>query len=256
MKPLPILEHDDVPVEQLVAGLMRLLRRGLPVGEAAAGSLLPNLKNVVARSVHTDVAVSRLDALNELLPRLLAGIEDERYSEACRILFGIAVGTRRTTLTARRRQAADLLGYGLDHFRTRVEPELVRGVAEVLRRDLLRYKSRVKRAAASLEPTGDTPQLTADDLTAEEELISRIWQHVYGLRAELIAHLRLAEHEGYEGQAEDHRQAAGRQHDGLRELIEEYVGAYGENLIEHGKAEFSVEALERLAGWRSERYRE
>lgn len=58
--------------------------------------------------------------------------------------------------------------------------------------------NRVKRAEESLEPTGDTPRLGPEHLTAEEELISRIWQHVYGLRAEVIAHLRLSEQEGYE----------------------------------------------------------
>lgn len=250
MGTLPILDYSDVTADQLAAELDRVLRRGLPAAEKAAVAVLPNLKNVVARSVHPDVSLSRLDAFNELVPRLIGKIEDAMYADACRMLFGVAPGTRRTTLTARRRQAAGLLGYGIDHFRTRVEPELVRAVAELLQRDLLRYKARVKRAEASLEPTGDTPTLTAEHLTAEEELISRIWQHVYGLRAELIAHLRLLQEAGYEGQAEDHRQAAGRQHDRLRKLIQEYVETYGKRLIAHGEAEFSVEALERLAGWR------
>jgi len=53
----------------------------------------------------------------------------------------------------------------------------------------------------------ETPRLGPEHLNYEEELIS-IWQHVYGLRAELIAHLRLSREEGFEAQAEDHLRAA------------------------------------------------
>lgn len=229
--------------------LRRLLRSGLPAAQTAAGDLLPNLRSVLARAIHPDMALSRLDALNELLPWLIDQIEDETYAEATRTLFGLAIGTRRTTLTERRRRAASLLTYQVDHFRTRIEPEVLKALAELMERDLLRYRSRVKRAVGTLEPTGDTPGLTAEHLTAEEELVSRIWQQVYGLRAELIAHLRLVDHPGYEGQAEDHRQAALRQEEHLRGLIQEYVRRYGKQLIRHGEAEFAVEGLERLAGW-------
>lgn len=245
-----MLDHGAVSQEELAAELARVLRRGLPVTEASAGTVLPNLKSVFARAVHPGDALSRRDALNDLLPALIAKLEDETYREALRMLFGLAPGTRRARLTDRRRQAADLLHYNVDHFRTRIEPEMVTAVAEEIQRDLLRYKGRVKRATEALEPTGDTPRLTVEDLTAEEELISRIWSRVYGLRAELIAHLRLVDQEGYAGQAEDHRQLAGREHDELQALIREYVTTYGKQLIAHGETEFAAEGLERLAGWR------
>ncbi|MDQ3576199.1 MAG: hypothetical protein M3443_01045 [Actinomycetota bacterium] len=244
----PVVE--TIGANELAGELSKLLRLGLPATERSAGDVLPHLKSVLARAVHPEEALSRLDALNELLPRLIGKLEDETYREAAQILFGLAPGTRRSRLTDRRRQAADLLAYNVDHFRTRIEPEMMRAVAEQVQRDLLRYKSRVKRAANTLEPTGDTPRLAVEHLTAEEELISRIWQHVYGLRAELIAHLRLQDQAGYQGQAEDHRQAALRQHEDLRRLIQEYVQTYGKQLIQHGEAEFAVERLERLAGWR------
>jgi hypothetical protein len=222
---------------------------GLPVLEANVPALLLDLKSVYARTVVPSEPLSRLHALNELLPRLIAGLNDGRYREAAQVLFGLAPGTRGTTLTARRRQAANLLGYNVDHFRTRVEATVIEGVAVAVHDDLLRYLSRVKRSAESLEPTGSTPRLGPEHITAEEELVSRIWQHVYGLRAETIAILRLAEQHGFEAQAEDHRQAAIRQEAELRELVQEYVETYGKQLIAHGDAEFSVEALERLAGW-------
>lgn len=243
------IDHTAVSQEQLVEELARLLRRGLPGTEASVGAVLPNLKSVFARAVHPSQPLSRLDALNALLPRLVDRFEDETYREATRILFGLAAGTRGTSLTARRRQAAAQLNYNVDHFRSRIEPELVRAAAEEVQRDLLRYGSRVKRAVESLEPTGDTPRLGPEHLTAEEELVSRIWQHVYGLRAELIAHLRLVQHPGHEGQAEDHRQAALRQEAALRELVREYTETYGQALIPHGEAEYAVAGLERLAGW-------
>lgn len=229
-----------------------VLRDGLPIEEADAPELLLNLRSVYARAVAPAEGRSRLQALNDLLPRLIAGMADANYREAVQVLFGLAGGTRGTTLTARRRQAADLLSYSVSHFRTEIEAKLVRAVAAVVHDDLLRYAPRVRRAMESLEPTGDTPQLGPEHLNHEEELISRIWQHVYGLRAETIAVLRLSKEEGLDAQVEDHRQAALRQEELLRSVIQEYTDTYGKQLIRHGDNEFAVEGLERLATWTSQ----
>lgn len=242
------LSPGAISLDQLTKALKPILHKGLPANLAAAGELV-NLRSVAARAVHPDDLLSRLDAFNQLLPRLINELADGTYAAAAAILFGTLPGTRRALLTNRRRQAADLLGFSPDHFRQEIEPELLNSLGELLHRDLLRYRSRIKRSLASLEPTGDTPKLTQEDLTAEEELISRIWQHVYGLRAETIAHLRFAQLPGYEGQAEDHRQAALRIGDELQKLLKEYVKTYGQ-LIRHGEVEYAAEALDRLAGWR------
>lgn len=233
----------------LVVALRPVVATGLPVTEETAGELLTNLRSVYARAVVPSEVRTRLAALNELLPRLIVGLNDPLYREAVQILFGLAPGTRGTTLTARRRQTAKVLGYNEDHFRTRIEHDLIQAVAIALHDDLVRYQGRVKRAVESLEPTGDTPRLGPEHITAEEELISRIWRHVYGLRAELIAYARLSEEEGYEAQAEDHRQAAGREQAELHQLLKEYTETYGERLIRHGETEYAAEALGRLAGW-------
>lgn len=235
--------------EALTEALRPILATGLPVTEEPAGELLPNLRSVYARAVVPSEQRTRLAALNELLPRLIAGLNDPLYREAVQILFGLAPGTRGTKLTARRRQAAKLLDYNEDHFRTRIEKNLLQAVAIALHDDLVRYQGQVKRAVESLEPTGDTPRLGPEHITAEEELISRIWQHVYGLRAELIATTRLSEEQGYEAQAEDHRQAAARQQTELQGLLKEYTETYGQRLIRHGETEYGVEAVERLVGW-------
>lgn len=238
-------------VEQLTKALDAVIDKGLPIRSLDIAPLLVQLRSVYARAVIPSDPESRLQALNALLPRLIATVGDAAFREALQILLALAPGTRGTNLTARRRQAADVLGYSASHFREEKEADLVEAVARLVHDDLLRYHSRVKRASESLEPTGDTPSLGPEHLTHEEELVSRIWQHVYGLRAELIAGLRLNEADGFEAQAEDHRQAALRQRDELQVLLKEYVDTYGEQLIRHGEAEYGVEALERLAGWES-----
>lgn len=55
--------------------------------------------------------------------------------------------------------------------------------------------------------------------------------------------LRLSEEEGLKDQVEDHRQAALREEEELRSLIQQYTETYGEQLIRHGDAEFAVEGL-------------
>jgi hypothetical protein len=239
----------SVTTDELVGWLRPILAKGLPVKERVAGPLV-QLRSVYARAVIPSDSQSRLQALNELLPRLMASLNDATFREATQVLFGLAPGTRGTTLTARRRQAAELRGYSLDHFRAQKEAEMVDAVAVALHDDLLRYRSRVKRAVAYEEPTGDTPRLGPEHLTHEEELVSRIWQHVYGLRAELIAVARLSDQDGFERQVEDHRQAARREEETLRTLLEEYAQTYGEQLIQHGEAEFVADAIGRLVGWR------
>lgn len=237
-------------VDELAGALALALAKGLPVREREAAPVLPSLRSVYARAVVPSDPASRLQALNELLPRLIGTIADPVYREAVQMVFGLAPGTRGSTLTARRRQAAGVMGYSLDHFRSVIEGQVIEAVAVLVQADLLRYHMRTKRAVESLEPTGDTPRLDAEHLTHEEELVSRIWQHVYGLRAELIGFARLDEEEGFRQQAEDHRQTALRQEAALQELLREYSDTYGKSLIRRGQAEFAAEALERLVGWR------
>jgi len=245
--PEPIHVETSVPLQK---ELQRALKFGLPLSESTAGTLLPHLRSVVARSIHPDDLLSRVDALNQLLVRVIVDLPDDDLGPAAQILFGIAAGTRRATLTARREKSAALLDYDNDHFRKRVEPKIVELVAIALHRDMLHYKSRGRRAPAAEEPTGDTPSLKEEDLTDQEELVSRIWQHVYGLRAELIATGRLSGQPGFEAKAEDHQQAARRQHRELRRLIDEYVATYRERFIRQGDTEYDAEGILRLAGWR------
>jgi hypothetical protein len=236
-----------IDIEGLRAALDKVKRKGLPTKLATAG-VLAELRSVYARAVHPYDPQSRVGALNQLLVRILAEW-DGQEGEALRILYGIASGTRDTNLTYRREKAASVVAVSFDHFRLSSELHLVEDLAEALYADLLRYKRRIRRAAEAEEPTGDTPALTVDHFTHEEELISRIWQHVYGLRTELIAAGRL-EADGQHDVAEDHREAAERCRAQLDQLIAEYVSTYGTELIRHGEAEWQVQALNRLVGTR------
>ncbi len=240
---------EDLSTDALVRALEGIVKKGLPVIETTAGEVLPNLKSVYARAVVPSERRSRIAALNDLLPRRIATISDSEWREAAQILFALSPGSRKALLTERQRRAADVLGYQADHFRQRRQKDLLMSVALLIYEDLLRYRSRVKRASESLEPTGDTPSLGPEHLNHEEELISRIWQHVYGLRAELIAHLRLSRAAGFEVQAEDHRQAALTEEQQLKQTLAQYNATYGPHLLHHGSAELSTEALRRLAGW-------
>lgn len=240
---------EQVTTAELTEALTMVMSKGLPVSDELAGDILPNLKSVYARSIVPSDRLSRISALNQLLPRLIATIADGQFRESAQALFGLAPGTMHASHAERMRRAAAARGYSQAHFREVIESQMLGSVAQLIYDDLLRYRSRVKRSVESLEPTGDTPTLRPEHLTHEEELVSRIWQHVYGLRAELIAFARLSEAEGYESQAEDHRQAAVQEEEAMRLLLSEYADTYGQAFIRQGDAEYSAEAMTRLATW-------
>jgi len=208
----------------IAAELKRIVKRGLPVDLARSGAVLPSLRSVVARSVHPDDSVSRLDALNQLLIRFLVEEGDDERGEAMRVLFAVAKGSRGKNLMQRHADAAAVLGYDPDHFRKHVAPKLIGDLAVTIHRDLLRYKSRAKRAPESLEPTGDTPSLNETHFTHQEELVSRIWEKVYALRAEHIAvgrRERAANAVAMALEIAEHQEMVVREEIALRALIDE-----------------------------------
>lgn len=237
-----------VSEEDIVQELKRILRIGLPLNTKRAGDVLPHLRSIIARSIHPYDASSRVATLNEQLVRFVADWGGDE-GEAMRVLLAVAAGAKGTTLTTRRERASSVVGYEVDHFRKRVEPRLIEELAQVIYADLLRYKRRVRRAPEGEEPTGDTPRpLTEDDMSHQEELVSRIWHHLYGVRAEVILYNRLKNNQDYVSEAEDARQASGRELLAMRKCIVEYAKTYGESFVMHGAAEYALEGLERLAG--------
>jgi hypothetical protein len=211
-----------------------------------AGEVLPNLLSIVARATHPDDVFGRLDSLNETLERLVTDLDRERLGQPARILFGIADGSRGTTLTVRRRQCAVFLQYDLDHFRKRVEGQILNLVAERLHRDLVSYRSRRRREVTGYETSRPVPLLTNNDLTREEELVSRIWRYLYEVRAERIAY-RLAEDDDTRRHHRELEETAALR---MNTLATEYAQTYARKYISDGKLEYALEGLEKLVVWR------
>jgi hypothetical protein len=253
--------HRTPPtVEELAQALKPILRTGLPVNPTFRDTRLLGLRGVVARSIDMDDRLSRVKALDELLRRLLVYYPDDVLGEAARVVFGAAPGTRGTTLTARRQQAADETGYEADHFRKHIEPKILHQLAWQLHSDSQNYIPRERDTPPPLEISGDTPYISVGDISAKDvnehqEALSRLWAHVYALRAEILRVERLKTwpydqtEPALSAQAlADALDQRDREIKAVQIEVERYIQRYGES-IEHGDGEFSARALLRLAGW-------
>jgi len=254
------VQRHPPEVETLVAALRLIARVGLPVDPGLDDDRLLGLRGVVARSIDPAIRIDRVKALNDLLVRQLDYFQDDVLADAARIVYGVASGTRHTSLTLRRAKAADVLGYDVDHFRKAVEPKIHRQMAWQLNQDSQNYTPRGREMPVRGEPSGDTPIVSAGDVASldkalHEEALSRLWAHVYALRAEIIKVERLKkwprDPTEPEASAAYLAQAVANR-DGeiaiIQRLIAEYIDAYGE-AITHGDSEYNVHALMRLAGW-------
>lgn len=233
----------------LVLAVKSVLRKGLPLRPTSAPQVLLALDGVTALSVRPQDPLARLDALDRLLRRELRRLELVELRRSAAVLFGL-VGSG--TLTERRRRAAEAAEYESDHFRKRVEPKIVEQLAWQLYRDSLQYVQRPEDGGP-FAASGDTPVIDEDDLAnavdaTREELVSRIWSDVYGLRAELIA--REASRGDSERQAEFEEAAVGALWYLARLLtrLDRFMERYGTEIL-HGSASFGAEGLVRLAGW-------
>ncbi|WP_448810385.1 hypothetical protein [Agromyces bauzanensis] len=248
------------PVEDIARSLRRIATAGLPVAPNFDDETLLGLRGVVARSIQPDDRLSRIKALDDLLARLLVNYPDDALGESARILFALAPGSRGANLTTRREAAASAAGREADHFRKRVEPDIIAAVAWQLHRDSQNYIPRGRAVPPPLESSGDTPTIRVGDVANKEaaehqELLSRLWAHVYALRAEIlrVERLKTWPHDPTEPDTSARILAealAARDYevDAVKQLIRAYTDLYGQR-IAHGEAEFDAEALLRLAGW-------
>jgi hypothetical protein len=257
------LETFDKPpaLDAIADALGDLLKGGLPATEETASRTLLGLRGVWARAVDPDDILSRVKALNTLLaqeiPRIPA-VSGRDWAAGAVILFRIHSSARTWNLVRRYHEAARIIPYNEDHFRQEVVPKILRQLARQLYEDSQLYISR-SRGVPPQHASGDTPIIQPDQLATRErakheEDLSRLWEYVYGLRAELIAVQRLTSWPDDEYNDEKLRAA----HDSslwqlarLLQSIYDYLNRYGERIM-HGEAEFNVEALIRLAGWRGE----
>jgi hypothetical protein len=254
------VQRQPPDVEELVKALRPLLKAGLPVDPGLDDARLLGLRGVVARSIDRDARLSRVKALDGLIRKLLAHYPDDVLSEAARVLFGLTPGTRGKNLTDRREQAARETGYEADHFRKRIESKILKQLAWQLHQDSQNYIPRARETPPALEISGDTPYISVGDVSAKhkaehEEALSRLWAHVYALRAEILRVERLkswpydeTEPELSERKLREALDARGREIEAVKAQIRAYVERYGER-IAHGEGEFNAAALLRLAGW-------
>jgi hypothetical protein len=254
------IQRQPPPVEDLAKALQPIARAGLPIDPDYGDPRLLGLRGVVARSIEPDDRLSRVKALDELIRRLLAHYPNDVLSEAARVLYGLTPGTRGLTITERRAQAARELGYDSEHFRKRIEPKISKQLAWQLHSDSQNYVPRQRETPPPLEISGDTPYVSVGDVSAKdknehEEALSRLWAHVYGLRAEILRVERMKvwpyDETEPELSASEMRAALNARAVEIRAInagIERYVDKYGES-ISHGEGQFSARALIRLAGW-------
>ncbi|MGH3671731.1 MAG: hypothetical protein ACRDSH_14020, partial [Pseudonocardiaceae bacterium] len=178
----------------MVAGVQRLLRRGLPVTPGGANAVLLDLRGVVARATDPVDEASRTAALDGTLRGLLARLDDTRYAPAARALFGLPPAEPGQNLTVRRELAAAEAGHEVHHFRKRVEPKLIEKVAWELLADSDRF-TRSVMIAPRLAPARSRRPVPADpfawEVAAHEEQLTRLWSAIYAARAELLAAERL-----------------------------------------------------------------
>ena len=247
-------------VEEIVKALRPILTTGVPVRPEFDNFVLLGLRGVVARSIDPVDRLSRVKALDGVIKNQLVYYPDDELGEPARVLFGLAPGTRGKTLTARRRQAAREADYEVDHFRKHLEPKILKLLAWQLHQDSQNYIPRSRTLAPPLESSGDTPTITKGDISSKEaaehqEALSRLWAHVYALRANIlrVERLKVWPHDPTEPttseqvlqeaiEARDYEIAS------VKVLIQRYIDEYGQYLS-HGEAEFNAEGLLRLAGW-------
>ena len=260
------VQRQPPEIVELVAALRPIVQSGLPVPPDFKDNRLLGLRGVVARAIDPANRLNRVKALDGLLRKLIASYPDDTLGDPARALFGLVPGTRGANLTRRREAAAAAAEYEADHFRKRVEQRIIEQVAWLLHQDAQNYIPRERETprlgtAPPLEASGDTPTITVGDLISKEasehqEALSRLWAHVYNLRANILRVERLKvwpQDETEPNQSRAALQLAVEQRDKevrvVRVLVEKYIEKYGE-MIEHGDGEFQARALLRLAGWR------
>ena len=248
------------PVKEITEALNPILSSGLPVDDEFSDETLLGLRGVVARSIDPSDRLNRVKALDGLIKSQLVHYPDDELGEAARALFGLAHGSRGLKITKRQERAAAESHFEVNHFRKKIQPKILKMLAWLIHQDSQNYIPRSRAVPPPLESSGDTPVITRDDVSSKEaaeyaELLSRLWAHVYALRAEILKVERLKTwlHDPTEPSVsakvlEEAIAARDFEVEAVRMLTQKYVDAYGQRITQ-GEAEFNAEGLLRLAGW-------
>lgn len=236
--------------EEIRAELKVVLHAGFPITDQSAGEVLTEQRVVVANAQHPDERASRVAALERVVRQLLTGLGRSARGQAARTLFGMARGTRGTTLTFRRLEAAEVLERHEDHLRKHIEPKILGELAFAFHQENLRYTPPSAEGRPEIAAHDDTPVLTNESFTEQEELLCRVWAGVYGFRAELIATQRRLpdEDDAADPELGDHIDSAKWELAKLLTSITTYLDRYGDEIL-HGETPYNVEGVIALAGW-------
>lgn len=230
--------------DEVIAGLRRLIKQGLPVGPSRVDAALLGLRGIVARAVDPADDASLTAALDGTLRGLLARFPDVRYASAARALFGLPPAEPGQNLTVRRDLAAAEAGHEVHHFRKRVEPKLVEKVAWELLADADRF-TRSPMNAPRLASANRRQPIPADPFAWEviehEEQLSKLWSALYAARAELLAVERLVSLQASRNELIHAAVTAAWRWAAARAEAISYTSAYTQ--------EMSVGELITLAGW-------
>ncbi len=168
--------------EALAADLAAMLRTGVTVEGCRAASALLALALVRAKAATSsadDLAVSS----NNLIREACAAVDGIDTGPTA-LLLGITPGSRGRLLKDRRRDAADLLGYSVEHLRKDREPLLLEAVADELYAMDSAYRLRHRhRTEAERAPHESGLKI---DWYEQHRRYGRLWTPIVALRADLL----------------------------------------------------------------------
>ena len=204
------------------------------------------------RASNPDERGSRLKALDSLLRWQVARLETVELRPAAALLFGISTEAAGSTLMRRRTMAAAASGYEVNHFRKRIEPQMISTLAWQLRKlsdehpQTFATAPRLSGARGKTQPP--PPDMFAWETIEHQELICRIWASVYALRAALLNTQRVISMERPHDEARRSILRALWLTAVLIHLDAQYHSSYGGTLLSDGSTATPVDVI-RLAGW-------
>ena len=166
----------------LAADIAGMLRTGVTVERCRGASALLSLALVRAKAASDsvdDLAVSAANLIRESCAAV-DGIDTGATAQ----LLGLAPGSRGRLLKNRRRDAADLLDYSVEHLRKDREPLLLEAVADELYAMDSAYRLRHRhRIEAERQPPDSRLKI---DWYEQHRRYGRIWNPIVALRADLL----------------------------------------------------------------------
>lgn len=222
------------------------MRAGLVVGT------LLDLPAVRHQANNNDDEGSRFSALERVIRWQIAQFENPELRPAAAILFGTEPTSSGLTLTRRRRAAAMESGYEANHFRKRIEPQIVERLAWQLNKlsdDYLHPFALAPRLIETKERPRPVPtEIMAWEVLEHHTVVCYVWSSVYALRAALMNIERIVSMEARPNETNDAIAGALWHAARLLFFAADYRGRYADGAPGHSSNARRVDLL-CLAGW-------